>query len=400
LSDIFCRKAITKNRTLQKKLKTALLMTATLTALSSAIIGPALPKISQALSGYQQSDFISKVLLTLPALLIALFSPLAGLLIDRYGRIRLLEAAILLYALAGSSGFFFNELTPLATSRIFLGLAVAFIMPIVTALVGDYFCGEDRDRYMSLQSAFMALGGMAFIALAGWLAKRDWHYPFLIYSLGLLVLPMVVFWLHEPKRNEQDEQCRVSTQHDKKLFFLILTTAFITMAVFFMIPVQLPFLLRELGVPSPVYAALAIVTGTLAAALGSLIYSPLRRKLHFSQMYALAFGITALGYGLTALAEGWYSVLLSMVITGFGVGLLMPNPGLWIMEIIPAERRGHAMGRMSSAFFLGQFASPLLVAPLTFYFSLSSTFGLVGFVLVFISAGYFWYSRKKQQTTA
>ncbi len=375
-------------------------MTATLTALSSAIIGPALPKISQALSGYQQSDFISKVLLTLPALLIALFSPLAGLLIDRYGRIRLLEAAVLLYAIAGSSGFLFDELMPLAGSRVFLGLAVAFIMPIVTALVGDYFCGEERDRYMSLQSAFMALGGMAFIALAGWLAKQDWHYPFLIYGLGLPVLLMVIFWLHEPDRTQEYRTCSTSEGYDKKLFFLILATAFITMAVFFMIPVQLPFLLRELGVPSPVYAALAIVTGTLAAALGSLMYSPLRRKFHFSQMYALAFGIAALGYGLTALAEGWYSILLSMLVTGFGVGLLMPNPGLWIMDIVPAERRGRAMGRMSSAFFLGQFASPLLIAPISFYFSLSGVFGLVGLGLLLIAGAYVWYSRTKTSATA
>ncbi len=369
-------------------------MTATLTALSSAIIGPALPKISHALSDYGPSDFISKVLLTLPALLIALFSPWAGILIDRYGRIALLQMAILLYAIAGSSAFYFNELWPLVGSRVFLGLSVAFIMPIVTALVGDYFCGEERDRYMSLQSAFMALGGMAFIALAGWLASYDWHYPFLIYGLGIVVLPMVTYWMYEPNRTQDDASCHASGHYDKRVFNMILLTAFVTMAVFFMIPVQLPFLLRELGVPSPIYAAMAIVTGTLAAALGSLLYSNLRKRFHFSQMYALAFSITALGYGSTALATGWYSVLLGMIITGFGVGLLMPNPGLWIMDIVPAHWRGRAMGRMSAAFFLGQFASPLLVAPLTLYFSLSTAFGAVAACMALIALAYVRYAQK------
>ncbi len=377
------------------KLKIALLMTATLTALSSAIIGPALPKISQALSGYQQADFISKMLLALPALFIALLSPLAGSLIDRYGRMKLLKTAILLYVLAGGSGFFFNDLWPLVAGRIFLGLSVAFIMPIVTTLAGDYFCGAERDRYMSLQSAFMALGGMVFIALAGWLSEYDWHDPFLIYGLGLLVLPMVMAWMHEPDRSAEGELCDTAENYDRRLFMLILATAFVTMAVFFMIPVQLPFLLRELGVPSPVYAALAIVTGTLSAALGSLMYSPLRRRFHFSQMYALAFFITALGYGFTALAIGWYSVLSGMVVTGFGVGLLMPNPGLWILDIIPENWRGRAMGRMSSAFFLGQFASPLLLAPITMRYTLSTAFGFVATGMLLISAGYMWYAQKR-----
>ena len=68
-----------------------------------------------------------------------------------------------MYAVAGTSGFWLNDIHLILIGRFFLGLGVAGIMTSATTLIGDYFTGESRNKFMSLQSAFIALGGLLFI---------------------------------------------------------------------------------------------------------------------------------------------------------------------------------------------------------------------------------------------
>ena len=63
----------------------------------------------------------------------------------------------------------------LLASRAFLGVFLAGIMTSVTALVGDYFVGEERNRVAGLQGAFMSLGTLTFVVIAGLLAEIHWR---------------------------------------------------------------------------------------------------------------------------------------------------------------------------------------------------------------------------------
>ena len=50
---------------------------------------------------------------------------------------------------------------------------------------------------------------------------------------------------------------------------------------------------------------------------------------------------------------------------GAAAGLLMPNLNLWTSELVSAAQRGRALGYLTTAFFLGQFFSPIVTLPAT-----------------------------------
>lgn len=118
-----------------------------------------------------------KLVITLPALFIVIGSPIAGLIVDRFGRKPLLLLSTVLYGLAGSSGLYLGRLPAILAGRAFLGLAVIGVMVSATILIADYYSSPARAAFMGLQARFMGLGGVLFLTLGGALAQQSWRYP-------------------------------------------------------------------------------------------------------------------------------------------------------------------------------------------------------------------------------
>ena len=138
----------------------SLLLAATLTILSNTLIAPALPGIEAAFADTANIELLTRLLVTTPSLVIGLVAPFAGLLVDRFGRRRQLLAGVVLFAVAGTAGFWLPSLTTILASRFLLGFAVALVMTAQTALIGDYYTGDRRTRFMRLQFASTMLTGV------------------------------------------------------------------------------------------------------------------------------------------------------------------------------------------------------------------------------------------------
>ncbi|MCX2793475.1 MFS transporter [Microbulbifer thermotolerans] len=129
--------------------RATLLCLAALTIMSGATIAPSLPALQAHFANHADSQLLSRLVLTLPALFIALCAPVAGAICDRFGRMGILMVSVLLYGLAGLSGLVADSLSAILAGRTLLGVSVAGIMTSITALVGDYFSGREREKYMS-----------------------------------------------------------------------------------------------------------------------------------------------------------------------------------------------------------------------------------------------------------
>jgi len=128
-----------------------------------------------------------------------------------------------------------------------LGIAVAGIMTISSTLIGDYFSGEARNKFIGLQAAFMGFGGVVFVSLAGFLAGVNWNYPFLIYFLSLLVsfiayisIPGKIYTELKIIKSSADSSFTLEAIKEYVLVF-------IGIMFFYILPVQLPFLLDKIG---------------------------------------------------------------------------------------------------------------------------------------------------------
>lgn len=115
-----------------------LVLGSSLTIMGSVMVAPMIPKIG-AEFGPTTPDAATLVPLAIagPALAIALFAPLAGLLADKAGRKKLLIIATFLYALFGFVPALLGDLHSIVISRLLFGCAEAAIMTCCTTLIAD-----------------------------------------------------------------------------------------------------------------------------------------------------------------------------------------------------------------------------------------------------------------------
>ena len=372
-----------------------LLLASTLTIMSGATISPSLPGIQQQFSGTANAELLTRLVLTIPALFIAICAPLAGTLVDRLGRKPVLLTSVVLYGLAGGSGLVLSNLYTILVGRALLGVAVAGVMTSATALIADYYTGQERSRILGIQAAFMGFGGVVFLTLGGFLAEMDWRGPFAIYLIALLLVPLVALKLVEPSKNDTDDAEETGDDPSGqepvsgvRLLAVIYTLAIVGMIVFYLVPTQLPFYLGNLLGIGATGSGLAIALLSLFQSFASLSYGRLKAMLGYRTVAAVTFGLISAGYLLIGVAPSLPVLLAGLVVSGCGVGLLLPNLNNWTSSGAPERIRGRALGGLTSAIFLGQFVSPLISQPIGGAYGFGTAFlvaagisvALVGFV--------------------
>ncbi|GAC1422983.1 MAG: MFS transporter [Flavisolibacter sp.] len=378
------------------KLKLTLLLVSSLTIMSVITISPALPQMTKVFAGVKNGEFLVKLVLTLPALMIALCAPIAGLIIDRTGRLVLLRWSLVLYALSGASGFLLSNIYYLLLSRALLGLSVGMSMTIVITLIADYFEGLERQKFVGLQIAFMSLGGIVFIGLGGILADLGWRFPFLLYLLSLAVLPLSILFLYEPVRSVKNNN-KVHT-HAPKFIWILFVNTMIIWIIFFFIPVQIPFHLKKIGIEKNSLVGLAIAISTAFSALSSLSYSRIRGRLNAFSIFFIGYLLMALAFACISISHTYTLVVVGMMLAGLGMGMMIPNTNMWVMKIAPPEIRGKEIGKLTTFWFFGQFLSPIIVFPILKVYGLPTTFMLASGLLIFMSLLFLMMNLSKLRT--
>lgn len=366
-----------------------LLLASMLTIMAGATIAPALPAIQREFASAPNAAVLVGLVLTMHGLFIAVGSPVIGALADQYGRRWLLLVSTVVYAFAGGSGFVLDSLVAILVGRAVLGLAVAGVLVTVTALITDYYEENRRETILGRQGAFMSIGGVVLLPLAGILVEISWRVPFLVYTVALVLLPAMVFALPEPDRHEPtgdrptsiDDLYRTLARFPLKTLALIATLGVVGQIIFYMIPVQIPFYLETQTGASSMLIGAALAASTGAGGIASLLYGHIRQSVSVIGIVVLTFTFMSLGYTVIGVAGTFFGVVAGLAIAGAGSGFLLTNLNAWIAVVTPESVRGRALSALTSAFFLGQFLSPLVVRPVSDFIGLGTMFLGVGVLL-------------------
>jgi MFS family permease len=344
------------------RVKATLVFAGALTIMAAAIISPALPGIRQAFADAPSAGLLTGLVLTLPALFIALGAPVVGTLIDRVGRLRVLAGATLLYAVAGAAPLVLDSLWTLLASRAVLGVAVAGIFVTSTALITDYYSGETQSAMLGIQGALATASGVLFLPAAGLLAGGGWRGPFGLYLVSLVLLPAVVFLLREPPRNEAATGTAGGGSDDslpRATLAAVYGLALVGMLAFYTLPVQLPFYLAATTGGGAAASGAVLAVAMLAGGAVASQYRRIRARLGIYGTVAATF--LAMGGGLVLLgaAGGLAGVVAGVAVVGGAQGSLVPNLNAWVAAVVPDATRGRALSGVVTGLFLGQFLSSL-----------------------------------------
>ncbi|MFI5734882.1 MFS transporter [Kribbella sp. NPDC051587] len=358
-----------------------LLATSMATIMAAAIIAPSLPEMSR----YFGSAVLVRLALTITSLAIAVSAPVAGRFADRWGRRRLLIGSLLLYAVAGSAGYFARDLAVLIATRVLLGLAVGGMMTTVSALITDWFDGPRRASFLGLQQAFASLGGVIFLPLAGLLAAGNWRWPFWIYVVAALIVPFAISSVRDERRTRGVAVSLSERPTEWPRVLGIYALALGATLVFFMAPTQLPFLMASLGL-GPVVTGIVVSASTVTGILGALVFPAARRRFTPATITAASVVLLGVGWSVIGSTASVVVVLVGLLIGGAGVGVVVPNLNLRLSELARSSQRAQVLGGLVSGIFLGQFLSPLVAQPLIHSLGIRATFAASGLVIAVAGA--------------
>lgn len=348
-------------------LQITLLLAGALTSMAFAPVSPGLPSLREHFAGVPDVDYLVRLAFAVPAATIAIFSPIAGVVVDRLGRRRVMIAGMLAYGIAGSSVLLIDSLLTIIVMRALLGASVAFVMTASSTLAADYFVGPDRQRFLGLRSGVVNFASVVFNALGGLLATLDWRAPFLCFLLAFALLPAAIRLVSEPvvEGPRGTAQAPVSREPVPYAFILGMYAIAVTYSVvFYMVPTQLPFYLRENGMTSPSIAGIAIASCSLGISAVALLYGTLRRHASTEAIAAWAFLLIAVGFGLLSRSHTLPAIMSSLMIAGCGLGAIFSNNMVWLVENCPAHVRGRVLGGHTTSVFLGHFSSPFMSQPI------------------------------------
>ena len=355
--------------------------------LANASLVPSLPNFLKHFAAVPGANFWVPMIITLPTLCIGLFSAVAGVLADRWGRRRLILAALGVFVACGMAPLLLDELHWILLARVGLGIAEACTLTAGNALMGDYFSGETRRKWLSYETILGPIVGSGVLISGGYLGTLWWRGPFLLYGIGLLVLIGVLLLVWEPERKQRETVDATVGSFPWKTAALVSAGTLIAAMPFFSQNIQHGRILAALGLSSSFDISLYAMMASVGTVLGAYTFRilPVRR---IEQILTLVFGL----FAISSTALSFKPPLgIGTAIDAIGQlagGMCYPAVLAWALSRFPPEYRGRGVGVWSGSFYVGSFVSGVVIGVIgRFTDGFLQSLGVIGFACAAISVG-------------
>jgi len=368
----------------------ALMLPVALSVMGAVLLAPIMPRLLVQFQHVPNADYWVPALLSVPALCIALAAPVVGILADRFGRRRLLMAAMVVYSVFGVAPLVLDDFIAIMATRVVVGICEAVVMVCSTAMIGDLFSPEQRDRWLGNQAATASITAFFLFPLAGWLGETlGWRGPFLIYASGILFLPGVI-WLTWESGKEGAPPLPAPAHASTvplpwRHILTVCATTVVAGVMFYILQFQMANAMDSLGVDSSAQTGLLLSLASLGVPAGAMTFALIKKHLSVSTLLLIEFSLLAIGFFGMAQASHPGAFIPPAIINQFGAGLLLPTLLTWVMQPLAFEVRGRGTGIWQSTFAAAQFLSTL-----SFSFVLAQVGSIQSALLVFsaLAAGY------------
>ncbi|MBD2014474.1 MFS transporter [Microcoleus sp. FACHB-53] len=354
-----------------------LLAAGSLTNIAGGVVAPVLPEMVKQL---HFDPALAANLVSMHCLTIALFSPPLGILADQIGHLRVLVPSLIFYALFGVAGAFTPNFWPLLATRALLGAASGGIAAAALGLLGNLYEGEERSQALGLTTSTIALSGIAFPLIGGWVGATHWQYAFYLYGLGLPIAAMAAVGLREKPKTKAKPKAKA--EEDKLLSVLrhpqtqrLLLTLGLTSVAMYAVVIYAPlYLEQKIGADTVVNGIVLASRAVGAAMISALGAKRLAKAVKPATAMAMGFGLMA----LTLITIPWLNqlswILLTAVLFGVGFGIVLPTLYSTLANLAPSSLKSSVLAIGTGAGFLGQFLSPVLLGPMLSYGGLEGVF--------------------------
>lgn len=349
-----------------KNAKLPILAVALLSIIATAAIGPSLGIIEMSFPGVNPT--LIKSIVTIPALICIPVSLLSNTLSRLMRKKYLLILGLIIYLAGAILCYFSNNIYLLLTSRGIFGVGLGIIAPMSLVLVGDFFDGKDRAKYMGYSSASSNIGAVIATPIVGFIASADWHNIFLIYLVAFPILLLVIFLL--PKVGPFDtyapenhvEYKHSDTKHVKLnlgvfKYAIIIILAFIT---FYSVPTNMALLIKARHFGNAETSAILITIDTLFAFISALLFGRVL-KIFKEALILISFVIITIGLVILILSNTVVIMGIGVVLIGIGFGLIVPYSLFYSAKSVHSKHTSLAITIVTTSIYVGEAICPIIL---------------------------------------
>lgn len=298
---------------------------------------------------------VNASLLTINSIAGLTSSLIAGPIIDRLGRKRVMVVSLL----TNSLGYVFlsqaNSLGSFAILMVVQGASNPLYRIGADAMMADLIPPEKRVDAYSLMRLSNNLGVAIGPAIGGMVASVSYQIAFYCAAIGLSIYGfLMAFLAHEtlPKLNINREDPLRKKElplggylhifADREYMLFILAFLFTQISASIMWVLLSVYAKTNYGVPENLYGFIP-VTNALMVVFFQLPVTSITRRFEALPVIAVGALFYAVGVGSVALGNGFWWFWASMVVMTIGELIIVPTSSTYVANLAPADMRGRYM---------------------------------------------------------
>jgi MFS family permease len=351
--------------------------------LTLAAMPPILPELAARLGGAHPQQ-TAQLITSVSGFGMIVGGMFSGRVLERVGIRGFTIAALLIYGLFGTLGWFLSSAGALGMSRFMLGMGGVFFSTAALALTAASFTGAARSRVIGMQQATSQVVNVCAVFIVGALVSiTGWRGAFLLYGAFAAVLLLMAFiGVHPPRQavivaTAEAAGPSPGSRAPRGFIALIAPVCALTtlMGILTVIPMaQLPFALADRGMGSAQQVSVVLGANFIFAAISAMSFATLKVRFGKRAVFIAGLAIGMIGIAAMGFVDGIPAACAAAASAGFGTGIYNTYVFDHGVEISPPIYHGRAAGLLFAFMFFGAAINPLVARLFSDLFGLHRAF--------------------------
>lgn len=301
-----------------------------------------------------------QMLVTAPAFVSMFFALFSGVLVLKFRKKSMLMFAALLSGIVGLIPFASDSFWLLFACRTLYGVSLGIATALNTAVVAEWFEGQERVQVMGIQAAAVGAGMVIVTTLGGALGAGDFHRSYFINLLGFVCFALIAMMLPDSPKpqssGKRGEKVRLNGRVFEVSFWCFLEYIFLitfTTNISMHLSGALKGNAGVSGLLTGIFSGSQIVIGLLLGVVTKV-----------TKKYALPAAMLSFSLGAVLLVlfpSNVAMLAIGAIFCGFSQGIFVPTGMVEVSNAVAPIAAALASGCFTCGSNLGQTVSPMIL---------------------------------------
>lgn len=332
--------------------------------LSSTVVNTVMISLTEHFRMYNNNIFYMQLASSIPSLGVAVFSLILAFFGEKLDKIAVTLIGILIFVVSGMYGYFMHTPFDFIASRVCLGIGSALMFFGAFNIAKTIYSEKQQKTFFSINSAMTSIAGALSVTMAASImTKYNWQCAFLLYSISLLAVPGVLFYLAKiyDKTIHTHHKHLQSIRSDWIGFVLVAISILAITMTLSILGMNAGFILTQKLIYTNKNIGLFLSVPQVGVVLGSFVAAAVINKFSFLKMHVLAILMILFGMVYIYFSSTMIGIVSGSILLGFGTGVEFAILTPWLLSTVKESIRARVISVATALFYFGFFiASPVL----------------------------------------